>query len=123
MSCPGSDPLPGASASFLANDKSPLVFTIDAIDMQGVCTQSLLTSTNRPAGYYLMKEFQVLNAPVNVALLPQGLVGCTPVQPQLAVATNAYAFYTVACGAHPSFSIEAFTRSLCLVHKVSDPLS
>jgi len=70
-------------------------------------------------GYYPKKEFQVLDAIPNVSLLRQGFIGCTPVRPQLAVATNVYEFYTAARGVHPSFSVEAFTWTLCLLHKVS----
>ena len=90
--------------------------------MWGMCVPSLLTQSNITVGYYPKKEFQVLDAIPNVSLLRQGFVGCTPVQPRLAVATNVYEFYTAARGAHPSFSIEAFTRMLWLVYKVSQLL-
>ena len=96
-----------------------MVFTVDAIDMQGMCIPSLLTQSNITVGYYLNKEFQVLDAIPNVSLLKQGFVGCTLVQPRLAVATNVYEFYMATRGVHPSFSIEALTRTLWQVYKVS----
>lgn len=111
--------IPGASPPPLVYSKSPPVFTVDAIDMQSMCTHLLLTHSNALVGYYPKKEFQALDSTPNVSLLQQGFVGCTPVQPQLAVAITVYDFYMAARGAHPSFSIEAFTKTLCLVYKVS----
>ena len=109
---------PGASPSSPVDGNLPSVFTVDAIDMQGACTPLLLARSNNPIGYYPKKQFQALDDTVVVSLLQQGFIGCTPVRPQLAVATNVYEFYTAARGVHPSFSIEAFARTLCLVHKV-----
>ena len=109
---PTNEPIPGASPP-------PSVFTVDAIDMQSMYIPLLLTHTNSLVGYYPKKEFQALDSTPNVSLLQQGFVGCTPVQPQLAVAITVYDFYMAARGVHPSFSIEAFTRTLCLVYKVS----
>ena len=86
--------------------------------MQSACIPLLITQSNVLVGYYLKKEFQVLNAIPNVSLLQWGFMGCSPVQPWLAVAMNVYEFYTAAQGVHPSFSIEAFTQTLCLVHTV-----
>ena len=87
--------------------------------MQSACIPLLLTRSNTLVGYYPKKEFQLLDDIVNVSLIQQGYIGCTPVRPHLAVATNVYDFYSAAREVHPSFSIEAFTRALCLVHKVS----
>ena len=87
--------------------------------MQSACILLLLTRSHALVGYYPKKRFQVLDDIANVSLLRQGFVGCTPIRPQLAVATNLFDFYTAARGVHPSFSIEAFARTLCLVHKVS----
>ena len=86
--------------------------------MQGAFILLLLTQSNTLVGYYTKKEFQALDGITNVSLLQQGFIGCTPVHPHLAVATNVYDFYTAACGVHPSFSIEAFSRTLCLLYKV-----
>ena len=117
MASPRTELPPGASPSSPIHGTLPSVFTIDAIDMQGAYTPSLLARSNGPTGYYPKKQFQAVDDIV-VSLLQQGFVGCTPVRPQLAVATNVYEFYTAARGVHPSFSIEAFARTLCLVHKV-----
>jgi hypothetical protein len=68
--------------------------------------------SNTLVGYYPKKEFQALDGTANVSLLRQGFIGCTPVRPQLAVATNVYDFYTAARGVHPSFSIEAFCKDI-----------
>lgn len=87
--------------------------------MQCASPPLLLIRSDTLVGYYPKKQFQVLDPILNVSLLQQGFVGCTPVRPQLAVATNVFEFYTAARGVHPSFSIEAFTKTLCLVHKVS----
>jgi len=87
--------------------------------MQRACIPLLLTQSNALLGYYSKKEFQVLDTIANVSLLRQGFIGCTPVRPQLAVAINVFDFYTAARRVHPSFSVEAFTRALCLVYKVS----
>jgi len=119
LASPSSGPPPGAPSSSSVGGESLLVFTVDAIDMQGMCIPLLLTRFNIPVGYYPKKEFQALDAIPNVSLLRQGFVGCTPVQPRLAVATNVFEFYTAARGVHPGFSIEAFTRTLWLVYKVS----
>ena len=118
MATPTTELPPGASPSSPVDGNLPSVFTVDAIDMQGAYIPSLLARFNNPIGYYPKKQFQALDDIV-VSLLQQGFVGCTPVRPQLAVATNVYEFYTAARGVHPSFSIEAFARTLCLVHKAS----
>ena len=107
-----------ASPPSPVNSESPPVFTIDAIDMLGMCIHLLLTQSHALVGYYPKKQFQVLDDIANVSLLRQGFLGCTPIRPQLAVATNLFDFYTAVRGVHPSFSIEAFTKTLCLVHKV-----
>ncbi len=86
--------------------------------MQGAFIPLLLTESNMLVGYYPRKEFQALDGIANVSLLRQGFIGCTPVHPHLAVATNVYDFYTAVRGVHPSFSIEAFSRMLCLLYKV-----
>ena len=117
MASPRNEPPPGASS---VDGESPLVFTVDAIDMQGAYIPLLLAQSNTLVGYYPKKEFQALDDIANVSLLRQGFVGCTPVHPHLAVATNIYDFYTAARGVHPSFSIEAFSRTLCLLYKVCE---
>jgi hypothetical protein len=119
MASPKGEPLPRASPPPSVYGQSPPVFTVDAIDMQSACVPLPLTHSNTLVGYYPKKEFQALDGTPNVSLLQQGFIGCTPVRPQLAVAINVYDFYTAACGVHPSFSIEAFARTLCLVYKVS----
>ena len=99
--------------------QSPSVFTVDAIDMQSVCILLLLAFSNTLVGYYPKKVFQALDSSPSVSLLQQGFIGCTPVRPRLAVSIHVYEFYMAARGVHPSFSIEAFMRTLCLVYKVS----
>ena len=117
--CLGVPLLPQATSSS-GNVLLPSVFTIDAINMQSVrFTCNLPDLCNTLVGYYPKKEFQVLNNIINVSLLQQGFIGCSPVQPQLAVAMNLFNFYTATHGVHLSFSIEVYTRMLCLVYKVS----
>ena len=44
LASPSSGLPPGAPSSSSVGGESPLVFTIDAIDMQGTCTRLLLTN-------------------------------------------------------------------------------
>lgn len=119
MDSPRDEPLPGGSHSSSGNVPLPSVFC-HWCHQYAMCVVSLwLTWSNTLVGYYPKKEFQALNDGINASLLQQGFIGCTLVQLQLAVAMNLFNFYTAACRVHLSFSIEAFTRMLCLVHQVS----
>jgi len=115
VASPGNELLPGGSA---VDGELPSVITIDAIDMQGAYVPLILTQSNTLVGYYPKKEFQALDSIANVSLLRQGFIGCTPFHSHLAFATHVYHLYTAARGVHPSFSIEAFSRTLCLLYKV-----
>ena len=75
MASPRNEPWPGPSS---VKGELPSVFTIDAIDMQGVFILLLLTQSNMLVGYYTKKEFQALDGITNVSLLQQGFIGCTP---------------------------------------------
>ena len=54
MASPRNELQPGPSS---VDGELPLVFTINAINMQGAFIPSLLTQSNMLVGYYTKKEF------------------------------------------------------------------
>ncbi|KAG2146793.1 hypothetical protein DEU56DRAFT_731337 [Suillus clintonianus] len=57
--------------------------------------------------------------PANAALLRHGLLGCSPVEPSVAIEVHALELYHRLRRRHAQLSIQAFTRALCDIHKVN----
>ncbi|KAG2113282.1 hypothetical protein BD769DRAFT_1364185, partial [Suillus cothurnatus] len=57
--------------------------------------------------------------PANVALLRLGLLGCSPVEPSVAIEVHMLELYHRLWHRHAQLSIQAFTRALCDIHKVN----
>ncbi|KAG2087520.1 uncharacterized protein F5147DRAFT_748517 [Suillus discolor] len=57
--------------------------------------------------------------PANVALLRLGLLGCSPVEPSVAIEVHTLELYHRLRRRHAQLSIQAFTRALCDIHKVN----
>ncbi|KAG2103699.1 uncharacterized protein F5147DRAFT_746665 [Suillus discolor] len=57
--------------------------------------------------------------PANMALLRLGLLGCSPVEPSVAIEVHTLELYHRLRRRHAQLSIQAFTRALCDIHKVN----
>ena len=59
------------------------------------------------------------NELANVSLIHNGLLGCTPMLPELAVAFQCLELYHQLRRRQSSFGIQAYTKVLCVLHGVS----
>ncbi|KAG1752327.1 uncharacterized protein EDB91DRAFT_1044478 [Suillus paluster] len=59
------------------------------------------------------------NEPANVALLHVGLLGCSPLQPTIAIHIECLELYHQIQQCQSSFSIQAITKVLCVLHNVT----
>ncbi|KAG1859691.1 hypothetical protein F4604DRAFT_1501021, partial [Suillus subluteus] len=57
--------------------------------------------------------------PANMALLHYGLLGCSPVQPTVAIHLHCLKLYHQICHRQSSFSIQSIMKVLCMLHNVS----
>lgn len=55
----------------------------------------------------------------NVALVKEGLLGCSPVSPEVAVSLDTLELYHRLRRRHPQLGIQAMARALCDLHNVS----
>jgi hypothetical protein len=58
------------------------------------------------------------NEPANAALLRMGLLGCSPLQPTIAIRIECLELYHQIRRRQSSFSIQAITKVLCTLHNV-----
>ncbi|KAG1844073.1 hypothetical protein DFJ58DRAFT_33147 [Suillus subalutaceus] len=56
--------------------------------------------------------------PANVVLLQCGLLGCSPVQPTVAIHLHCLELYHQICQRQSSFSVQSITKVLCTLHNV-----
>ena len=59
------------------------------------------------------------NELANVSLIRYGLLGCTPMSPELAVTFQCLELYHQLRRRQSSFGIQAYTKVLCVLHGVS----
>ena len=59
------------------------------------------------------------NELANVSLIRNGLLGCTPTSPELAIMFQCLEFYHQLRRRQSSFGIQAYTKVLCVLHGVS----
>ncbi|KAG1748441.1 uncharacterized protein EDB91DRAFT_1047772 [Suillus paluster] len=69
--------------------------------------------------YVCVSIHQHPEEPANVALLKCGLLGCSPVEPSVAIEVHMLKLYHRLRHCHAQLSIQAFTRALCNIHKVN----
>ncbi|KAG1887191.1 hypothetical protein F4604DRAFT_1571533, partial [Suillus subluteus] len=62
---------------------------------------------------------QQLNEPGNATLLRHGLLGCSPIQPTVAICLECLELYHQIRRCQSSFSIQSITRVLCALHNVT----
>ncbi|KAG1742350.1 uncharacterized protein EDB91DRAFT_1006085, partial [Suillus paluster] len=62
---------------------------------------------------------QQLDEPGNAALLHHGLLGCSPIQPTVAICLKCLELYHQIHQHQSSLSIQSITRVLCMLHNVS----
>jgi hypothetical protein len=62
---------------------------------------------------------QLPDEPANVALLRHGFLGCSPVEPSVAVDLTTLELYHRLRRRHPQLSIQTMTKTLCDLHHVS----
>lgn len=58
------------------------------------------------------------NEPANAALLRVGLLGCSPLQPTIAIRLECLELYHQLRRRQSSFSVQAITKVLCALHNV-----
>lgn len=66
-----------------------------------------------------MNVAQRPDEPANSALLRMGLLGCSPVQPTVAIHLTCLELYHQIRRRQSSFSIQSITKVLCALHNVS----
>jgi len=59
------------------------------------------------------------NELANISLIQNGLLGCTPMSPELAITFQCLELYHQLRRRQSSFSIQAYTKVLCVLHGVS----
>ncbi|KAG2047749.1 hypothetical protein BDR06DRAFT_1013620 [Suillus hirtellus] len=80
-----------------------------------------------PEPWYWSSEFATtpvpeqshIKEPANVALICCGLLGCSPVEPSVAIELCTLELYHRLRHRHPQLSIQAMTRALCDIHDVN----
>ncbi|KAG0691551.1 hypothetical protein DFH29DRAFT_1017956, partial [Suillus ampliporus] len=77
-----------------------------------VSTVDILVSTP------LMSVLQAADELANVSLINVGLLGCSPIQPKIAVSLQCLELYHQICWCKPSFSVQAMVKVLCALHNV-----
>jgi hypothetical protein len=61
---------------------------------------------------------QAADEPANVSLINIGLIGCSPIQPTIAVSLKCLELYHQIRRRKPSFSVQAMVKVLCALHNV-----
>jgi hypothetical protein len=59
---------------------------------------------------------QAAEEPANVSLINVGLIGCSPIQPTIAISLKCLELYHQVRRRKPSFSIQAMVKVLCALH-------
>ncbi|KAG2743926.1 hypothetical protein P692DRAFT_20878574 [Suillus brevipes Sb2] len=63
--------------------------------------------------------YQGVEEPANVSLLRRGLIGCSPVEPTVAIELCTLELYHRLRRRHPQLSVQAMARALCDMHDVN----
>lgn len=116
-----SAPFGGAASRAAGVDGN--TFTVYAVYTHGEYTEShyLATSADRKGTDIepSLVVHQQHDELANVALLRQGLLGCTPVSPEYAIDLRTLELYHRLRRHHAQLGFQAMTRALCDLHDVS----
>ncbi|KAG2341415.1 hypothetical protein BDR05DRAFT_1001795 [Suillus weaverae] len=83
-------------------DPGPFEFDVSTVDVF-----AFVSSTSIP---------QAAEEPANVSLINVGLIGCSPIQPTIAISLKCLKLYHQVHRRKPSFNIQAMVKVLCALH-------